>query len=346
MFDPGRKEAHETELNLLHKGKYTKLPEDPEATSGISSPSPQTINSKLGIYLCLLGICANLGFSTLRKLIPEVSSTQFMFDRAFGELSILIAYFVITKQTNSIKESFDYRVVLIGTGSCFADCLYFVALIGLSMGEMTTILAMMAIFNGIIANIALGDPYLRIEKILGGISFIGVFFIVRPPFIFGSDTTSAAQAQDAQDPSSNLGIPRFLAAMIALFVAFAWSSLRVAIRGVKERASPIMIAFYINFMVVSIFGTYFLLFGQHNALTFKQFVMIVASSVLHVSEIILTAKALAIERPSVIGIVGYAQLVISPILDLVIFGTLPSFYTILGAALIIGCCVKLITLKN
>lgn len=293
---------------------------------------------RIGIYIRIIASLCSLVFISFRKLIPEVSAVQYTFDRAFCSLILLALYFYFTKQYEIIKKTFEPKIAIISAGGCIADVLYFVAILSLPISEMVTIVSMVAIFNGIIGSYMLGESYLKIEKILGAVSFLGVFLIVRPPFIFGSEGT----AEDTPTGS----IPRYFAGLIALGCAVVYSLIQVQLREIQARMPPFVVAFYFNLAYVILLGTYYVVTGSHEALNFHELTMIIGSSVFHLANLILLAKSLQLEKPTIVGLVGYTSLVFSPMIDLVVFGSFPSIYTVLGATLIVGSCVKLLLMRS
>lgn len=293
---------------------------------------------RIGIYIRILaGLCA-LVFISFRKLIPDVSGMEYTFDRALCSLILLSIFFYFTKQFGSVKTTYEPKVLLISAGGCFCDTIYFIAVLSLPISEMVTIVSTIAIFNGILGSYLLGEPYLRIEKILGAISFLGVFLIVRPPFIFGSEGVVADAPTGA--------LPRYVAGLLGLLNAVVGSFIQVSLREIQARMPPLIVTFYFNLGFVTLLGGYFVMFGSHKTLSFHEITMIIGSSVFHLANFFLIVKALQLEKPSVVGLVGYTNLVFSPIIDLVVFGTLPSFYTVLGALLIVGSCVTLLLMRS
>ena len=226
---------------------------------------------RIGIYIRIIASLCSLVFISFRKLIPEVSAVQYTFDRAFCSLILLALYFYFTKQYEIIKKTFEPKIAIISAGGCIADVLYFVAILSLPISEMVTIVSMVAIFNGIIGSYILGESYLRIKKILGAVSFLGVFLIVRPPFIFGSEGT----AEDTPTGS----IPRYFAGLIALGCAVVYSLIQVQLREIQARMPPFVVAFYFNLAYVILLGTYYVVTGSHEALNFHELTMIIGSSV-------------------------------------------------------------------
>lgn len=322
------------ELELLDT---TNSPQ-PQQEAKVTAPmTEQPKPTRIGIYFRMLSGLSAIIFYAFRKLIPEVSSTQYTFDRAICSIILMSLYFYYTKQFDTVKKTFERKIIFISGATCLADILYFVALLSLPISEIVTIISMIAIFNGIIGSYLLGEPYLKIEKILGAISFVGVFLIVRPPFIFGTEEN------DGHAPTGSL--PRYLAGLLTLGCAVIYSFVQVNLREIQKRMSAFVATFYINLGYVVFLGVYFMLVGSHKSLTLWEVTLIIGSSVFHLTHLILIAKALQLEKPAVVGLVGYTNLVFSPIFDLVIFGTLPSLYTVLGASLIVGSCVKLLLMK-
>jgi len=330
----------------LHEvGKVSPVQTDATTKEDLTPELQQKPQSNWGIYYRIIAGFFGISVGTFRKYIPEMSGMQLLFDRAVCNVILLVLFFYFTKRIHEIKPSFSRLSMGLAICCAVGDWLGYVALGYLPMSDYITIMAMVAIFNGIIAAVFLGVPYLRIEKILGAVSFIGVFFIVRPPFLFGSDS-SVTPVEVPDVPEVEPAISRFAATLIALLVTILYGLGQVGISHFKNTGHTLIIAFHINFAVVYLFGTYFVLFGGHKSLSLYEAVFALLSGSFHTMAVLFCTLALTMEKPSVVGIAGYSELVTATLVDMIFFGMLPSFYTILGAAIIVGSCIQLIRSKS
>ena len=305
------------------------------------TPPPIETKSRLGIYLRIAAGITGATVGLIRKEIPDVPAMTLLFDRGFISLIMIVTYFHYIKNTDELKQSFNRLIVSVGSCAAIGDCLGYMALSVLPMSDFMTIMGTVAIFNGIGGALILGEPYLRFEKVLGALSFLGVFFIVRPPFIFGSEEVQ--QVTESDTPPS---MSRFVAALVALFVCILYSWTQIGIRKLGGKGHKLLVAFHVNFAIVTIFGTYILLFGRHGSLTLHEITFIVLSAVIHTGGVILSTMAFSIEKPGVLGVVGYLDLVTGTIGDMIFFGVYPTFFTVLGASIIIASCIQLIRMKQ
>lgn len=292
---------------------------------------------RIGIYMRIAaGLCV-LGLVSFRKLIPGISAMEYTFDRAFCSLVLQTIYLYSTEQFEVAKRSFETKIVPLSAIGCFAEVLYFIALLSLSVTDAITIVAMRAIFKVILGSYMRRESPPIIEKLLSAISFAGIFFIVRPSFIFGPEVI---------DSTVYTGLlPRYVSVMLALCSVVISSFIQISLREIQRRRSSLVITFYFNLAIVILLGAYFIISGSHKALSFQELIMIIGSSIFHLGNFVLIEKALQLEKPRTVRLVGYTNLLASPIIDLVIFGAFPSVYTLLGATLIVGSCIKLLLLR-
>lgn len=337
MLGSSQKKFKDLEVELMDTDK-TLLRQESVPNLPPTTADDTTKSMRKGIYLRVLSALCTLIFYAFRKLLPDVSSMQYTFDRTVCCIILMSIYFYFTKQFHAVKSSFERKAAYNSIIMTFADVASAVAMMSLPVSEIATIFSTMTIFNGIIGSYILGEPYLRIERILGGISFFGVFLIVRPPFIFGSEGA-------AEDAPAGL-LPRYLAGVLLLCCAMIYSFLQIQMREMQKRMTSFLVVYYFYIGAAVLLAFYFVLIESRKTLTLWELTVTVGASVFHVANLILLAQALKLMKPTLVGLVGYLNLVISPVIDLVFFGTLPSIYTVLGAILIVGSCVKLLLMKS
>lgn len=307
-----------------------RLQDEENATAPIESRG----FSKLGIILGVTCTLPGIVNGALSKYLYGVSSSQMLFVRCSMVVVLFLAYFAKTGQIKDIKPSIGGRMLLLGTVWSLSNLLYFVSMNGLSLSELSTIYSAAAISTGLLASLILKEPYSRLEKIVGCICLVGVLFIVRPPALFGGSS--------AEVPTSTATMSRFVAGLIAIVCTVTLSGTQIIIRGFKTKHDPEMITFFVQILGSFWYGLYVMLFDNYNPMTSGQYFIILITSLLSTLNIFLNTKALEIERPSVVGLLGYFQLVFSLILDIVLFAEFPGLLSVVGAFLIVGSCIYLI----
>jgi len=228
--------------------------------------------------------------------------------------------------------------MLSGFCAAMSSVLFYVAMVKLSVSEVYTIFSTLAILNGLLGALILNEPYSTIEKIAGGVSFLGVVLIVRPPFLFGSEEVAA----DTEDS----GLPHWFAGVLALGSTLAYSLYQIGVRKIRSEVDPMVIAFYTNLNGVFWFGLYFIFFGEYKSSSFGEYFGCFIFGATYLVGNVVVSYALQHTTVSVVGLLGYSQLIFSLIVDILLFATFPSGLTLFGAALIVGSCLWLVTRKN
>lgn len=343
---PANQEAHKTkdiELPLLTAPKVRPSQSNVDfllekLSSAKHSLSIPSVKSRKGIYYQLFACLCGVAMGAVRKIVPDVPVTQMLFVRTPFVLLLIILYFWKTQQLSEIKKGMNRKMFLMGSLSTISATFFFTAVVSLPLSDIMTIISTGAIMNGILASIFLDEPYLMVEKIVGGISFLGVIFIVRPPFLFGE---ASIPKEETETP-----LPRTVAAFFAFMAAASNSGSMTAMRSMKSEHHRFMIPFMINFVMLIVYSIYFTFFSEYTPLTFGDYFAIMIFAFLNLSAIYYTAMALETESSSTVGIVTHSQLIYSILIDLLAFGSFPSLLTLLGAGLVVGSCLYLLFVKK
>lgn len=276
---------------------------------------------------------------SLRKSIPQISSSQILFERSPINIVLVFLYLYKKGKINELKDGFRPKMLLISLLQCSAAAASLISVMSLNISDHTIINSSSTIFGGVLSAIFLGDPYYNSEKILGAVGMIGVMFIVRPPWLFGHEA-----AQPTQEGAES--IMRYIAGFIALYSAFAFALCSLIIKSFQPKLDPFVLLFYMNIGMFLIFGAQTIIFGPFVSLTFSEFITITLVGVIFLLAIYTVIIAVQLEKLSVLGVVDYSRLLFSLVTDLFFFGDIPSFTTVIGASLVIGSCVYLITTKK
>lgn len=334
-----RDNSRPIELGLVKEGYYENQSSSPTQFQTATEPSVNNSlfkgHNKDGIYYSLLMSMAAVCNGCLSRLVPGVSPFQMLLLRAFFVLIPFLIYFFYTKKLPELRASFTPLMICVGVSNAFGNAFFYFAVLKLSISETITVYSSSAIMNGVLASIFLGEPYRRIEKVLGAICFVGVILIVRPPFIFGSEAA-------AETVHSTIEMSRFTAGILAMLSMLFNSLGQVSNRAFKIKWHPTIITFYVNLSQVVLFQLFLMFSDQSKSLSFREYFMILLMAISNVVAVMASAKALELEKPSIVGLISYSQLVFSLAADLIFFGDVPSFTTIIGAGLIVGSCIYLI----
>lgn len=314
---------------------------NPKPFQSLASVEPNS--EKMGLLLTFLSAFFITLMTLIVKILDDINPMQVLFLRSFPIGVAATAYLYYTKKQDQIREACNQRMIAVGLTGFSSSLFYFVSLGSLSLSEAIIIMFSSAIFNGILAKIFLGEPYEYIEKVTGATCFLGVILIVRPPFLF-KDEGAVVYNKDSSTIYYYAG--HFVAALVCTFSAFLVSSCQVLIRSTKTKWHPLLPGIYINAITFIVLAVYYMLFGSLQKMSFVQVVGVLLVAAANLAANACTTKALQILKPAVVGIIKYSEMVFTILFDLVFLGVIPKFYTIIGAALLVGSCIILIRSKK
>lgn len=324
--------AQEIELMVM---KGTRCISYPEA------PSPQKKPHKVNIegILFALVACAFVSVGNcVKKWMPNVSVPQLLCLRSLYSMIPIALMLIKNKQTKEVRDTCTIPTFLLALARSFCNVCYFSALISLSSSEVVTIFSINSLVVGLVAAFVLHEPYENVEKVLGLVSFAGVILIVRPPFLFGTETPTSS----ASEPE----LSRYVAGIVTLLSVIFHAANVIAIRALKAQFSVWVMALHLQFNAFLVFGLYMLFTGSYRSMSLMEHWGILASGICTLGVTLCNVRAWQLEKPSVIAVVGYATLIFSLLLDVLIMGEFPSFLTSVGAALIVGSCLYIVRAKN
>ena len=286
-----------------------------------------------GIYFALISTLSSVLVAVIWKWNPALPRGELFVWRSV--FACPLAYLLIKKYDSqlTINELFGYHNVKVGLIATISILTYFLSLLGLTVSETTTIYATLGIFNGIFGLLFLQETYPTFERILGGVCFVGVVLIVRPPFIFGEDEQSGAK---------EMPISRFLAAIICIISTALWSLIQIILRATTVGCSKYAMLFQNNFQMGVIAFIYCMMNGGLQSLGFQGYFTAFLMCLCNLSVTYCIIRALEYEKPSVVGLVSYSEIIFAILADLFIFHIFPSFLALIGMSIIMACCFLLI----
>ncbi|KAK8061383.1 hypothetical protein PG994_007749 [Apiospora phragmitis] len=333
-----------------------------------------------GLFLVFLAeICASLMTMTTRLL-------ETGFETRFHALQIIFVRMLATTILGSlymwIKKVPDFPLgdrsvrgllVLRGcAGFMGLSCSYY-SLSYLNISDSTVISFLVPTVTAFICFIALREPFTINEASAGLIAFIGVLFIARPTFLFSAnevEPTTAARAlwlasETPEDGGGSGFIPpviatpeeRSLAVLLGVLGTFGAAAAYSTIRVIGKRAHSLVSVNY--FAVLATVGSCLIIL-VHPELEFKlpenamQWFLLVAIGVAGFLLQFLLTEGLQREKAGratnlihcFFASSQYTQLVFALILERIVWGTTPSGWSLLGAALIIGAALWVMLQKN
>ena len=279
--------------------------------------------------------------AVLVKSLDGLKTSQIFFVRSVIVILICVSYLTLADRFNEIVNSFNLRMVSIGLTGGLGLCLFYYSLNFLPLSEAVVIYFAIAFFNGIIARIFLKEKYTAREKFMGIINIVGVLLIARPRVVFHEEEVDISEEKFMTDNVSHSS------AAVLCFVSTAFASgSQVLIRSMDKERDPNIPVIYINLAIFVFTSARIWISGFTIGITFYEFLGAFAVAVANVVGMYFSVRALRLEKPSVIGIVTYSQLIYSLIWDFLLFDEIPSWYTVIGTGLILGSCILLIFLKE
>lgn len=335
MHDPSPNDKKEIELQLINSNPSDiDIPQEKQFNhASAKPPEPQSRYNKLGIYFTLLSVFSGVVVAVIWKWNPDLPSAEVITLRSI--FVCIMSYYLLKKQREkSLQDLFSIQYIIIGIISSLSVVTYYLGLISLSVSEATTIYATLGIFNGIFGLLFLNETYPMIERLLGGACFIGVLLIVRPPFLFGEEK----QSNDTEE----LFIPRYVAALIMTLSTLLWALTQIMIRKMKNGINSYSVIFQSSLTMTLFCICYMIMKGSFQTLTFAGYftALLIASGSVYATYTII--KALEYEKPSVVGLFGYSEIIFAIIADVLIFHIFPSLLTTLGMTIIIASCLFLL----
>lgn len=158
----------------------------------------------LAAVLMALGGCCFTTMDTFAKLLSDVHGVPVAFID-FCRMSVTAGLACLYMHHTGIEHPIlgppDVRAWLLLRGALGAVNVFFfyTSLRVLQLGDAISIWFTCPIIVSVLAAVFIGEPYTPTEGICGGVSIIGVLFVIRPPLLFGSqvetsDTGTLTQA--------------------------------------------------------------------------------------------------------------------------------------------------------
>ncbi|KAK9419697.1 hypothetical protein SUNI508_07183 [Seiridium unicorne] len=341
--------------------------EDTSPEQGVSN-EPQTAWQKLktfydrnfGLFLVFLAeVFASLMTMTTRLLETgfetKFHALQIIFVRMLATAILGSLYMWINKVPDFPFGDRKVRGLLVLRG--FAGflglfCSYY-SLTYLNISDSTVISFIVPTLTAFICFVALKEPFTPQEALAGVVAFVGVLFIARPTFLFpapdGQEDANRLQAAAAADSPAGLvpAVPvtpaeRSLAVFLGVVGTFGAATAYSTIRVIGKRAHSLVSVNY--FAVVATVGSCIVIL-VHPDLEFKkpqsvaQWVLLSAIGVAGFLLQFLLTEGLKREKGGRATNLIYTQLVFALILERIVWGTTPSGWSLIGAALIIGAAI-------
>lgn len=191
----------------------------------------------------------------------------------------------------------------------------------------------------------INEPFTRVERIAGGISFLGVVLIAQPASLFS--TSSHQPASDpidrrADSPDAVTPAHRLEAIGMSLVAVLGAACAYTTIRWIGQRAHPLISVNYFASWCTLV-STSALLFAPGVSFrlpaTPRQWSLLLALGGAGFAMQFLLTAGLRYEKGSRSQNMIYSQMLFALASDKIIFGTSPDWWSGIGSGLILGCAV-------
>ncbi|KAL1408689.1 hypothetical protein Q8F55_005502 [Vanrija albida] len=223
------------------------------------------------------------------------------------------------------------------------------ALRALSVSDAVTIGFLTPSFTALFGFLLLGESFGLKEAISGFASLLGVILISRPPFIFGHGWGSQPVDDTTRKGRLNIDLPNGEADDSSRLVAVTWAlggvlfsaTAYLTIRYIGKRANALHSIGYFSMACTFTCGIAMLLFPSNQQWPSDTygFALILLIGVFGFCAQCLLTFGLQHEKAGRAGLAMYLQIFFAVILDLVVFGTIPSFLSFVGTIIILSSAV-------
>lgn len=286
------------------------------------------------IYIVIASFLFAVG-SLVVKLIPETPVYQTIY---YSSL-ISLVFCVITDHSDIIPKNYEAYRLLFKRGfyGCLGLICFYQALILLPLSICTLLSLMIPLFVGIIGRIFYNEVYNLLHFLLTLCCFVGLILIIKPSFLF--EQPNEKMNEKAKDNNFVIGIIFGILCSVVTAVIF------LTITALKGKVSVIVILFYFNFFSI-IVGALGCQYEKSKQLNFYEILIVFLAGIFFFLAQAARNRSLYLEKPFVIGLGSYSQLIITYFMDLIFFGISLDYLSYLGCAIIIVCMIILIFYNN
>lgn len=243
---------------------------------------------------------------------------EISFFRALVALAVILPIFARTGGLAAgMRTSIPLLQLTRGVVGSLAMFLGFYAIVALPLAEAQAISFSRNLFLVPLAAFILSEVIGLRRALAAAIGFIGVLIMLRPGM-----------------GDNSLGLALSIGAMAALGHAFLVALATVLVNIASRYDGPVTLMFYTNTVSLALIAipTYFVWQTPNMAELFLLIAMGVLATISHNCFI----RAFALGEASAIAPVDYSRLVFAALAGWLVFGSVPDFYTIVGAAIIVG----------
>ncbi|KAI8803843.1 hypothetical protein BJ742DRAFT_742528 [Cladochytrium replicatum] len=252
---------------------------------------------------------------------------------------------VATMKYNRIKDPWmgpsNVRLGLALRGSfgvCTLGCGYF-ALQQLGLGDATAIGFLSPTFTGFLAFLILKEPWTRTDFMASLCALVGVTFIARPAFLFGSsDTPTDTEDRSLEISEAQRAIGTLVALIGAVFSSFSF----ITLRSLSKRIHPLHSVSALSYVGVLAYPLSLLVFPPPSSLSLSRFVptdlvglfWLCVVSLCGFTGQLMLSRAIQVTPAGTAALVSYTQVGFAFVMQTVVMGVEMQAWSIVGACVI------------
>ena len=328
--------------------------------------TPKWKNTLAGVILSFLSANLLLAYNTIMKKM-ELDFTDAYFLRAL--LQIFVSFIVIFKKGGNFwilevdldKNIHKIRIMFLLAASCASifNLSDLVAVTYMPIGDAMTIILCGAIPTVILAAIFLGER-LRLYKVICTICVVtGIILVIRPPFLFIDEEGLINSVNISEDGNITLDANKrsedhkyyYFGALGAFVCMLSNAIFRTFMKLLNQNKSSKsselfllyhgVLCFVISFTMPLINNNQRILFPSNKVdhYTLWQWFGLFIFAVIGVTNFYMRLKSLRLVGPVVVGFIRTTEILISYMIEITIFHTIPYLSSIFGALLIMLACI-------
>ncbi|KAF9242861.1 hypothetical protein BU15DRAFT_72511 [Melanogaster broomeanus] len=284
----------------------------------------------------------------LNQLDVPVPALEIIAIRMIITYIFCMLYTIIMKIPDPFLGPKGVRLLLVCRGVTGFFGLFgpYYALQYLSLADATVLTFLSPLVTGVVGYLIMKESYSTRQALASLCSLSGVVLIARPPFLFGNSLSVNEGSNDsAASPTPE---ERLVAVAVVLVGVFGITGAYISMRAVGKRAHPMHSITYFSLwcIVVSSTSMVVLKVPVVYPTNWQWTAMLLMVGVFGLSFQTLLTMGLQRETAARGSMTIYIQVVFAVILERVFFGTVPSLFSIIGAAIIIASAIYVVLSKQ
>lgn len=258
--------------------------------------------------MVLAQICFAAAWAIIKWIGKDIPLFEVVFFRAFLSLFILVP--IMIKRGSEFKGSRYDLLILRGVLGFVGMTATFYALTKMHLGDATVLFNTFPLFIALFAPLLIKEKFIRSHFLFIILAFVGVSLIIKPSYtIFNSAS--------------------FIGLMAGVITGFTM----ITVRKLTETDGSFTITFY--FTTIVALGAAPFMAAEFVLPSISTFLLMTCIAVAVTAGQLLNVKAYSYDHASVISPFGYASVLCSYILGIVIWNEIPDLLSILGGILVV-----------